>query len=140
MPAALLIGALAGVIHNLAFEALLRWRIDDPVGAVPVHLACGVFGVIGVALFAPADALAHSRWTQLAIQLTGAVTCIAWAGLASFGLFALLRATTGLRVSAAEERSGLRLDGFVEPVDEDDDLDPSVLEGMLGLSSDQANG
>lgn len=42
----ILIGALAGIIHNLAYEWLIRLKLDDPVSAVPVHGACGMLGII----------------------------------------------------------------------------------------------
>jgi len=128
--AAAAIGLLAGVIHNLAYEALERLRIDDPVGAVPVHLACGIFGVVAVALFAPADALPRGRVEQLGVQLLGAVACVAWSGATAYGLFRALRAVVGLRVSPAEERTGLTLGRFVEPED-DDALDAEALRVLL---------
>ncbi len=133
--AAMAIGAIAGVLHNIVFELLLRRRIDDPVGAIPVHLACGIFGVTAVALFAPAEAFEHGRLAQLGVQLAGAATCLAWAGTASYALFRTLRATVGLRVSPAEERAGLALEPFEELEREDDGLDGDTLREMMGLGS-----
>ena len=105
------------------------------MGAVPVHLACGLFGVAAVALFAPADALPNERFAQLGIQLLGAAACVAWAGLTSYALFRMLRATVGLRVSPAEERAGLSLEPFVEAEDDEDGLDREALRELMGLGS-----
>jgi ammonium transporter, Amt family len=127
--AALAIGAIASVIHNYAYDALLRYRIDDPVGAVPVHLACGLFGGTAVAIFAPAEALIQGRFVQLGVQLLGAAACIAWTGLTSYALFRLLRASVGLRVSPAEERSGLSMEAFAAP--DEEAVDPEALRNLL---------
>ena len=48
---AMFIGTAAGILHNYAFDWLLKWRIDDPVGAIPVHGACGVLGTLCVGIF-----------------------------------------------------------------------------------------
>jgi Amt family ammonium transporter len=132
--AALAVGAVAAVVHNYAYEALLRCRIDDPVGAVPVHLGCGLYGVAAVAIFAPAESLAHGRLVQLGVQLLGVVACIAWAGLSSYALFRLLRASIGLRVSPAEERAGLGMEDFVEP--DVEAVDPDVLRNLMRVGAE----
>jgi ammonium transporter, Amt family len=75
---ALLIGLSAGIVHNLFFDLLLRLEIDDPVGAVPVHLGCGMWGTVCVAG-------AHSYiwnpdfWKQLVVQLLGIGVAGIWA-------------------------------------------------------------
>jgi Amt family ammonium transporter len=132
--AAVAIGALAGPLHNVAFDVLLRrLRIDDPVGAVPVHAACGVWGVLAVALFGDAERLAHPRLVQLGVQALGALVCIAWASGAAWLAFRGLRATVGLRVSPAEERAGVNMAGEVRE-QPDDALDPALVRELLGMT------
>jgi len=76
-------------------------KIDDPVGAVSVHLVCGVWGTLAVGLFSTKPE--HT----LAIQLMGVGAYAAFAGGAAFLLFYALKVTMGLRVSAEEEIEGL---------------------------------
>jgi Amt family ammonium transporter len=130
---ALLIGALAGPIHNFAFAALLRARIDDPVGAVPVHLACGAWGVLAVALFADPSRLEHGRLAQLGVQALGVAACVAWACGAAWLLFELVRRTIGLRVSPDEERGGINMAGEVHSPLAEEAVDPALLRELLGV-------
>lgn len=129
------IGALAGPLHNLAFDFLLRrLRIDDPVGAVPVHLACGAWGILAVALLGDAERLANARWTQLGVQALGLIACFAWASGAAWLVFCGLRATIGLRVSPAEERGGVNMAGEVREPDSEERLDPALVRELLGMT------
>ena len=123
----LLIGALAGVIHNLSYDLLTKkWKIDDAVGAIPVHGFCGLFGTLAVALFAPEESLVHGRWTQLGVQALGALACIIWAGGIGYALFYALKKTVGLRVSPAEERQGITLYHVKEEEEEEGDEDEII--------------
>ena len=99
--AAVIIGLVAGVIVVISVEGLDRAKLDDPVGAISVHLTCGVWGTLAVGIFS-AD---HSLLTQL----LGVVACGAIAFPAAALIFYLLRSTIGLRVSPEEERRGLDL-------------------------------
>ena len=124
---ALIIGTLAGVIHNLSYDLLTKkWKIDDAVGAIPVHGFCGLFGTLAVALFAPEASLAHTRWVQLGVQALGALVCIAWAGGVGYALFFVLKKTIGLRVSPAEERQGITLYHVKEEEEEEGDEDEII--------------
>jgi Amt family ammonium transporter len=131
--AAIAIGALAGPIHNLWYEALLRRRIDDPVGAVPVHLGCGAWGVLAVAFFADPSRLEHGRLAQLGVQALGAVACVLWSSGSAWLVFQLLRATIGLRVSPDEERCGPNMAGEVRESGADEAIDPAALRELLGI-------
>jgi Amt family ammonium transporter len=131
--AAIAIGALAGPIHNLCYEALLRRRIDDPVGAAPVHLGCGTWGVLALALFADPARLEHGRLAQLGIQALGAAACFAWSAGSAWLLFKGLRATIGLRISPDEERCGPNMAGEVREPGGDEAIDPAALRELLGL-------
>ena len=98
---AIIIGVAAGVIVVFSVGMFDRAKLDDPVGAISVHLTCGVWGTLAVGIFS-AD---HSLVTQLA----GVVACGAVAFPAASLIFFLLRSTIGLRVSPEEERRGLDL-------------------------------
>lgn len=106
----ILIGGLAGVVHNYGYDIVLKkWRIDDAVGAIPVHGFCGAFGTLAVALFAPADSLPNDRLMQFGIQSVGIVTAFVWTTGIAFTMFYVLKKTVGLRVSPSEEREGITL-------------------------------
>jgi Amt family ammonium transporter len=117
---AVLVGASAGVIHNLAFDLVIRrWRLDDVVGAVPVHAFCGMWGVFCVALFGIESKLKLPRTEQMLVQLLGIVTCIAWTLTISFLVLKFIKAVFGVRVTAMHEINGLSL----EQDDDDDSLE-----------------
>ncbi|MGK0139341.1 MAG: Amt family ammonium transporter, partial [Algoriphagus sp.] len=99
---AILIGLIAGVIVVLGVLLVDKLKLDDPVGAVAVHLICGVFGTLAVGIFG-----AKAGIDQFVIQLIGvgcyAVFCIITSGIILF----TLKVTLGLRVSKEEEIEGL---------------------------------
>jgi len=114
--AALVIGLVAGILVILAVKVLDRLKIDDPVGAVPVHLVNGVFGTVCVGLFsvdkitgaATGSGLFNGGGTTLLMaQLTGIAAVGAYTLIASFVFWYIIKALFGLRVSAAEEEEGL---------------------------------
>ncbi len=118
----LLIGLLAGVVHNLSYDLLTKkWKIDDAVGAIPVHGFCGLFGTLAVALFAPEESLVHSRWIQLGVQAVGCLACLVWAGGVGYVMFFVLKKTVGLRVSPTEERQGIALYHVEDEEEEEND-------------------
>lgn len=99
VPEAILIGGVAGIVVVFAVQLLDLLHIDDPVGAIPVHLVCGVWGTLAVGLFGEGH--------QLLPQLLGIVV-VGGASFVSAGLIALaLKLTTGIRVSRDEEAMGL---------------------------------
>lgn len=103
----LMIGALAGLIHNIFYVLISeKWKLDDPVGAVAVHGIGGVFGTLCVALFGKEELLVHDRWLQLGVQFMGIATCFTFTILMSYMMFLLIKNTIGLRVSPVEEQKG----------------------------------
>ncbi len=98
---AVVVGAGAGVLAVLATLGMERLRLDDPVGAVPVHLVGGVWGTLAVGIFAPGK--------SLVAQLIGIGAVGACCVLASAALLMTLKVTLGLRVSQEEEELGLDL-------------------------------
>ncbi len=117
---AIVTGAVAGIIIVYGVMLLDTLKIDDPVGAVPVHLMNGVWGTLAVGLFS-SEALMGSvygvdgTWgilfgggaDLLLTQVTGIVSVAAWTVLASSLVFLGIKYTIGLRVSEAEEDAGL---------------------------------
>lgn len=108
---AVAIGFLCGILVVVACEFIDRvLKVDDPVGAVAVHAVCGSFGTLAVGLFATEGGLLYGGgWNLLATQAIGVATVFAWTLTTAFVLFSILKATVGLRVSAAEEVHGLDL-------------------------------
>ena len=105
---AVLIGALAGVVVNLAFPLIERLRVDDPVGAIAVHGFNGVWGVLAVGLFATDGGLFHGGGLHLlGVQALGVVVLSLWGFGATWVTFKVLAATVGIRVSAEDEAIGL---------------------------------
>ena len=108
---AMVIGVLGGVAMNLMDALLHRLRIDDAVGAIPVHLGAGIMGVLCVGLFAREEFLVGgSRIQQVGVQALGVAVCfvftfvVEWLLVAGFDRF-----ISPLRVSAADEEEGLNL-------------------------------
>jgi Amt family ammonium transporter len=108
---ALMIGVIAGVITYYGVDLMERLRIDDPVGAFPVHGLNGIFGVLAVGIWATdgVGLLHGGGFSQLGIQAIGLLACIAWALPLSFLMFFVIDKTVGLRVKPEVEASGLDL-------------------------------
>lgn len=112
---ALIIGLVSGLIVVFAVSFFDKIRVDDPVGAISVHGVCGAFGTIAVGLFSNeesegfiAKGLFYGGGTdQLVSQIIGVVSVAAFVFVASTIMFAVIKATIGLRVSEQEEREGL---------------------------------
>ena len=105
---AVLIGALAGGIVNIAFPLVERWRVDDPVGAIAVHGFNGAWGVLAVGFFATKGGLFMGGGAHLlVVQAIGLIALSLWGFGATWLCFKGLAATVGLRVSAEEEAMGL---------------------------------
>lgn len=112
---AVIIGAIAGVLVVIAVEVIDRAHADDPVGAIAVHGVCGSFGALAVGLFASkavnpsgADGLfAGGGFHLLGVQVLGLLIVSIWSFGATFGLFKLLKALVGIKVSTEDEFEGL---------------------------------
>ncbi len=96
---AIIIGFIAGVIVVLAIIGLDRARLDDPVGAISVHLLCGIWGTLATGIWGEGKSLVP--------QLMGIGATALLCFPAAMILFVALRATMGLRVSRQEELGGL---------------------------------
>jgi ammonium transporter len=108
---AVVIGSVAGLCMFGASLLLERLLIDDAVGAVPVHLAAGVWGTLAVALLGDVHAFptGAGRLEQAGIQLVGIATCFAWAFGIGFVLMWLVNRLSPLRVDREGELAGLNV-------------------------------
>lgn len=116
VPSSLVIGLIAGVLVVLSVLFFDRVKIDDPVGAISVHLVCGIFGTLAVGLFAQdqfapgttGDGLLFGGGIKLLLaQSAGVVGVGAFVALSSWIFWSLIKATVGLRVEPEEEVVGL---------------------------------
>lgn len=109
------VGIVSGILVVVIVELLdLKCHIDDPVGAVGVHFANGIWGTIAVGLLANPAAPAGleglfytGKFRLLGIQSIGIVCILAWTALMMTLTFAIIKKTVGLRVSQEEEIKGL---------------------------------
>ena len=109
------IGIVSGILVVVVVELLdLRLHIDDPVGAVGVHLANGVWGTLAVGLLANPSAPAGLRGllytgdpSLMGIQLLGIAAILAWTCVMMAITFLIIQKTVGLRVEPEEEIQGL---------------------------------
>jgi Amt family ammonium transporter len=113
-----IIGLVAGFLVVIAVEFIdLKLHVDDPVGAIAVHGANGIWGALAVGLFATPNAPNSSvvglfyggGATQLGIQALGVLAIAAWTTVMSLLMFKIIKKVNGLRVSPEEEISGLDL-------------------------------
>lgn len=108
---ALIIGAIGGVLVVAGIVLLDKLRIDDPVGAWPVHGLCGVWGGIATGIFGlnlpEVDGEILTRGEYLSVQIYATVVICVWAFATMFILFSIMKAAGILRVSAEEEQAGL---------------------------------
>ena len=98
---AIIIGAIAGAIIVFAVAFVDAIKLDDPVGAIAVHLICGIWGTLAVGIFST-----NPEHTFL-IQLTGVACYAAFCLITSFLIIFTLKKTVGIRVSEKEELEGL---------------------------------
>jgi len=106
---ALAVGGIAGVLVVLGILLLDKVKIDDPVGAWPVHGLCGVWGGIATGIFGSAIPEGMTRAGYIGVQVQSTAIICVWAFVTMFILFSVLKALGMLRVSAEDERSGLDL-------------------------------
>ncbi len=119
--AAMVIGLIAGVWVCIAARLLEKAKVDDPVGAVPVHFANGLWGVLAVGIFAnanpdtagwngvagPVTGLLYGGTTQILAQLAEAVAVVVVVGGLTWLFFKLMAALKLMRVSRQAELEGL---------------------------------
>ena len=112
---ATIVGIVSGILVVVVVEFLdLKLHVDDPVGAVGVHMANGIWGTLAVGLLANPDAPAGlsglfytGSWEQLGIQALGVVTVAFYATITMIITFVIIKKFHGLRATAEEELVGL---------------------------------
>ena len=112
---AAIVGIVSGVLVVVVVEVLdLKFHIDDPVGAVGVHMANGIWGTLAVGLLANPDAPAGLNglfytgdFRLMGIQLLGFASVAGYAAVALFITFKIIEKTNGLRAAPEEELAGL---------------------------------
>lgn len=128
---AVIIGAAGGLTTLFVERLLERLRLDDAVGAIPVHLGAGVWGTLAVGIFGDPEILKTglSGGQQVGVQLVGVITCCAVVFCISFALIFIANRFWGIRVSPAAEEAGLNV---AEHRANDD------VEELLGIMQEQA--
>ena len=99
---AVIIGAIGGVIVVLGVAFLDKCKLDDPVGAIPVHLFAGIWGTLAVGIFG-----ASKGFDQFMVQLASVGIVGAFCVVGALLITLLVKSIIGLRVSEEEESSGL---------------------------------
>ncbi len=99
------IGMVAGLILFWAIQLLDYMKVDDVVGAIPVHLFCGIWGTLAVAL-------SHPDATVLS-QLSGVLIVITYVAVATSVVWLLLKETMGIRVKSDTEDTGIDENDYV---------------------------
>jgi Amt family ammonium transporter len=116
----IIIGIVAGIIVVIAVEFVdLKLHVDDPVGAVGVHLANGIWGILACGLFAKPITIGDDvisdkiglfyggGFSQLGIQAIGLVAVLVWTGVTMLITFGAIKKVRGLRATKEEEILGL---------------------------------
>ncbi len=99
---AVIIGLLAGVIIVFGVALIDKLKLDDPVGAVAVHLICGIWGTLAVGIFGQLAGV-----DQFLVQLAGVGAAAVFCSLTAFIILFTVKKVAGLRVSEKEELEGL---------------------------------
>jgi Amt family ammonium transporter len=97
-----IIGLIAGAIVVFAVSLLDKLKLDDPVGAIAVHLGCGIWGTLAVGIFGN-----MAGTSQFLTQLTGVAVIGSFCLISSFLILFTIKKTIGLRVTKEEEIEGL---------------------------------
>ncbi len=98
----ILIGFISGPIVFLSSSLLEKAELDDPVGAIPVHLFCGIWGTLAVGIFGSMASFDQFMIQLACVGITG-IFCI----VAGSAIVLLVKAVKGLRVTEAAEEAGL---------------------------------
>ena len=101
---AIITGLIAGCLVVVSLHFLTEARIDDVVGAIPVHGVCGAWGTLAVGFFYSGDLFSFDR---ILTQFIGVLAAFVWAVPASWCVFKCIDLVWGLRVSSLHEQRGL---------------------------------
>ncbi len=109
--AAIFIGFVGGILMLKSTQLLNRFKIDDAVGAIPVHLIGGIWGTLAVGLFGNPELLGTGLglFEQTAVQLVGIFMAALWGFFPAYVIFSIGNSLFPLRVTAHEEEIGLNV-------------------------------
>lgn len=112
--AAVVIGAIAGVVVVFSVLLLESLKVDDPVGAISVHGTCGALGTILLGVFHNEQGILFAAdkgaaFKFLGVQALGVFAVLLWCAITGYILFSTIKVVVGLRVSQEEEMEGLDL-------------------------------
>jgi Amt family ammonium transporter len=99
---AVIIGLIAGVVIVFGVALIDKLKLDDPVGAVAVHLICGIWGTLAVGIFGNLAGM-----DQFLVQLAGVGAAAAFCSVTAFIILFIIKKVSGLRVTEEEELQGL---------------------------------
>ncbi|MEM1259841.1 MAG: ammonium transporter [Bacteroidota bacterium] len=99
---AVIIGLIAGVVIVFGIALIDKLKLDDPVGAVTVHLICGIWGTLAVGIFG-----SMAGFDQFLVQLAGVGAAATFCSITGFIILFTIKKVVGLRVSEIEELEGL---------------------------------
>ena len=99
---AVIIGIIGGIIIVFAVSLLDKLKLDDPVGAIAVHLGTGIWGTLAVGIFG-----GLASFDQFLVQLAGVGAVAFFCSVSAFIILVILKKTIGIRVSRNEEVEGL---------------------------------
>ena len=108
---AIIIGSIAGILSGSFLVILEKLKIDDVVNAIPVHLICGIWGTLAIAIFGDIEKMGIeiTRSQQLYVQLIGIVSIGAFCFFSSYAIFKIINYFYPLRVSKINEELGLNI-------------------------------
>jgi len=108
---AIIIGAIGGILSGSFLVILEKLKIDDVVNAIPVHLICGIWGTLAIAIFGDIEKMGIeiSRAQQLYVQLIGIVSIGAFCFFTSYIVFKIINYFYPLRVNKINEELGLNI-------------------------------
>ena len=110
---AIIIGAIAGVLVDLAVVFFDKIKVDDPVGAIAVHGVNGLFGTMAVGFFAIEGGLFYGGGISLLItQILGVITIALFSFTVTFIIMKFLKLTIGVRISSEDEEAGIDASSF----------------------------
>ena len=133
---AFFIGLVSGILVDVVVETLdLKFHVDDPVGAVGVHMANGLWGTLAVGLFDIENGLFYGGgFRQLGVQALGVVTICAYTLVMMTIVFTIIKKTVGLRCSTEEEIKGLDITEHGLPSAYGDF---TINDNLMGLPADE---
>ena len=110
---AIIIGAIAGVLVDVAVVFFDKFKVDDPVGAIAVHGVNGLFGTMAVGFFAIEGGLFYGGGISLLItQISGVITIALFSFTVTFIIMKFLKLTIGVRISSEDEEAGIDASSF----------------------------